>query len=93
MFGLQAKLMALGAALLAVLAFFTRLQVVKNQRDKAQQQRDVLKARHHVAVVQKKIKRKNEKELSKKKVEIRKEISKPKEEFKGVDNLTDSNDY
>jgi len=93
MIGLQAKLYAIGAALLAGLAFFVRFQAVKNQRDKAELQRDVLKARSHVAVVQKKIERAAKKELIKKKKEIKEKISQPKEEFEGIDSLSDSNDF
>ena len=91
--GLQAKLAALGAALLVVLSFFVRLQAVKNQRDKAVQQRDVLKARHHVSRTQKKIKREEEKKLVSRRAEIVKELEKDADSFKGVDNLTNSNDY
>lgn len=91
--GLQAKLYAFGAALLAALAFFVRFQAVKNQRDKARMERDVLKVRHHVVKQQRKIKRKEERVLVSRKADIVKDLSKKKEEFEGTDNLTDANDY
>lgn len=91
--GLQAKLYSIGAALLAGLAFFVRFQAVKNQRDKAVMERDVLKARSHVAIQQKKIKRKEEERLVSHSADIVKELNKKKEEWKGIDNLKDPNDY
>jgi C4-dicarboxylate-specific signal transduction histidine kinase len=91
--GLRAKLAALGAALLAVLFFFLRMQSLKNQRDRAREERDVLKARSHVARVQKKIKREEEKRLVSRKADLVKELEKEGDDFKGVDNLTDSNDF
>jgi hypothetical protein len=91
--GLRAKLAALGAALLAVLFFFLRMQSLKNQRDRAREERDVLKARSHVSRVQKKIKREEKAKLSSRRAEIIKELDKSVEDFKGLDNLTDSNDY
>ena len=93
MFGLQAKLYAIGASVLAFVAIFLRLQVVENQRDRAKQQAETLKSRAKQAVNQKKIKRKNEEEMLKKKKENLDQISKPEGEFDGIDNLTDSNDF
>lgn len=91
--GLQAKLYTLGAAILAFLAFFVRFQAVKNQRDRAVMERDVLKVRHNVIKVQKKIAREEKKRLVSRKADIVKELSKKKEDFKGIDNLSDSNDF
>jgi len=76
---------------MAAIAFFVRFQAVKNQRDRAREQRDVLKVRHTVIKEQRKIKRKEEKRLVEDKASIEKELN--KEEFEGIDNLTDSNDY
>ncbi len=91
--GLKAKGMAAGAIALAVFAFFVRFQMVKNQRDKAVVVADTLKARHHVQKTQKKIKREEEKRLVSRRADIVKEIAKEKGEFKGLDNLRDSNDF
>lgn len=91
--GLQAKAAALGAAVLVVLGFFIRLKIVTAQRDKAKVVVKTLKARHHVQKVQQKIKREEEKKLVSRKADIIKQLEKPDEEFNGVDNLTNSNDY
>lgn len=91
--GLQAKAAALGAAVLVILGFLLRLKIVTAQRDKAQVVAETLKARHHVQKVQKKIKREEEKKLVSRKADIIKQLEKPDEEFNGVDNLTNSNDY
>ncbi len=93
MFGLQAKLVAFGAALLGVLAMFVRMQALKNKAEKATQIAETLKSRAKQAANQKKIKREEEKKLLQEKKEILEEISKPEEEFEGIDNLTDSNDF
>ena len=91
--GLKVKLAAAGAAVLAFLAMWVRLKAVQNQRDKAESTANILIARHVVAKEQKKIKREEEKKLVSRRAEIIKEIKKPKEEFDGLDNLSDSNDY
>ena len=90
---IQAKLAALGAVALSIFYFIVRIQMLKNQRDKAEVVAETLKARHHVAVTQSKIKRKNKKELVSRKADIVKELEKSKEEFKGLDNLKNSNDF
>ena len=91
--GLKAKLAVAGAAALAFIAMFVRLKLVENQRDKAEGVAEVLVARHTVAKKQEKIKRKEEGDLTSRRGEIAKEIEKKREEFKGLDNLSDSNDY
>lgn len=90
---LTAKLYAIGAGLLALGALILRLQVLKNQRDKARVMADTLKVRHHTIQVQKVLKRKEEKKLLSHRAEIVKELSKEKEDFTGIDSLTDSNDF
>jgi hypothetical protein len=89
--GFKAKMAAFGAALLAVLALVARLKIVKYQRDRAVVVAETLKARHHVQKEQKKIIKREEEKLHSRRVEIIKEIK--QEKFKGVDNLSDSNDY
>ena len=84
---------ALGAALLVILGFLLRLKMVTNQRDKAKVVAETLKARHHVAIVQKKIKREEEKKLYSRKAAIKREIEKDEPDFKGIDNLSNSNDF
>lgn len=84
---------AIGAAILIVLAAIGRMQVLKNQRDKAKMERDVLKARVHVQRVNKKIKKEEKVKLSSRRADLKKELSKKKEEFEGVSNFTDPNDF
>lgn len=93
MFGLQAKLAALGAGLLALAAFFVRFQAVKNQRDKAVVVAETLRSRHTTQQVQKKIKREEEKKLISRTARIAAELEKDKESFSGVDNLSKPNDF
>ncbi len=91
--GLQAKLMALGAAVLAFLALMTRLKIVKNQRDKAKEQTEVLKARQHVIKTQRIIKRKEQERLVSRRADLKKELDKEGEDFEGVDNFNDPNKF
>jgi cell division protein FtsL len=82
---------AIGTFLLAVLAGITRMQTLKNQRDKARQQRDVAKARVHIASVEKKIEKKKRLSLLSKEERIKEKVE--KNELKDLDNLTDSNNF
>jgi thymidine kinase len=91
--GLKAKLAVAGTALLSFLFLFLRMKSLENQRDKAVVVSETLTARHHVQKTQKKIKREEEKKLVSRRAEIIKEIEKPEEEFDGIDNLTDANDF
>ena len=91
--GLQAKLMAFGAAVLALLAMVLRMKVLKEQRDRAENQRDVLKARSHVIKTQRVIKRKEKEKLVSRRVELKKELDKEGEDFEGVDNFSEPNDF
>ena len=96
--GLQAKAMAIGAVVLAVLAFFLRLKVVTAQRDKAKAVAGTLKVQ---AQREKKIKKKKREED----VRLLKELTSIEEEIKdadlpgdddgfdGVDGFNDANDY
>ena len=96
---LKSKLVGLGAAILVVLAFFVRLQTVKNQRDKAKVKADTLEASAHAERVKKKITREEEREGVSRRETIRKKVKELEkgdvkdEDFEGVDNLTDPNDY
>jgi len=89
--GLKARLYAFGAALLAAITVVLRLQALERQRDLARTEADTLRVRHSVIQEQKKIKRKEEKRLVSHKAELIKDLK--KEDFDGIDNLTDSNDY
>lgn len=88
---LQTKLYTAGAFALAVLAFFVRLRFVTAQRDRAQIEADTLKAALHVQVVRKKIIKDISKEEYDRRVILLKELKKDDKDFKGIDNLTNSN--
>lgn len=90
---IKAKLVAAGGLLLAVLAAVLRMKMLKQQRDKAKDVAETLRARAHVQNVHSQIKREEEKNLHSRRVEILKEIRKEAEEFSGADNLTDPNDF
>ncbi len=105
------NLVAIGAFLLAVLAFFARLQFLKNAREKAERKADTLRATVHAERVKRDIIKEEEGKLLSRRSELIKEIKKikPKEEreevqtdskkeddsekFKGIDNLTNPNDF
>lgn len=89
---MRAKLAALGAALLAGLAFFIRFQAVKNQRDKAKQHSEVLQAQVHTLKVRGKIERETIAKEKSREIEIINELKKPKEE-REYPNFTKPNDY
>jgi len=91
--GIQTKLAAFGAAILSFLVLYIKLQTVKNQRDRAEVVAETLKARHHVQRVQQKIKREEKKKLVSHKADIIEEIEKADEDFKGLDNLSNPNDF
>lgn len=81
---------AIGAAVLAALAGYAGIQQhrAKKFKDKA----ETLKATVNAERVRKEVEKKEEEKLSLKESEIKKEVKKD-EHFKGVDNLTDSNDW
>ena len=91
--GLQAKLMAFGAGVLAILAMVLRMKVLKEQRDRAEQQRDVLKARSQVQKTLRVIKRKEQKKLVSRRADLAKELEKKGEDFEGVDNFNKPNQF
>ena len=66
----------------------------KNKAERLQREKDTLKATVNAERVRKKIEKKERIELSQRESEIKKEIEKKDEEdFNGIDNLTDSNDW
>ena len=96
LFGLWTKIVAnsyvVGAGLLAVVAFIARFQFLKNARDRAELEADTLKATVHANKVKRKIVKEETKKLSVKRAELKKRIKeKRREDFEGLDNLSDSN--
>lgn len=86
-------LAAIGAAILAVLAAVVRINSLKNQRNKARQQRDILDARVHVQKTQKVLVKKKNEALSKERAKIKEELAKKGDEFEGIDSLKNPNDF
>jgi len=85
--------MAGGAIALAMLGFFVKLKVVTAQRDKARESADVLKAQVHQNRVQAKIKKEHRAKVVSHKAELLKELNKNDEEFEGLKNLKEPNDF
>jgi hypothetical protein len=90
---LKAKGMMIGGIVLAALAFFVRLKIVTAQRDKAQAKADSLGAALHVEHVRKKIIKEIGKEEVLRREDLLKEIKKDDKDYKGIDSLTNSNDW
>lgn len=83
---------AIVTALVAVLGVTS--VYFKNKAERAARQRDTLKATVNAERVRKRIEKEKKQELSRRESEIKKEVKKKDEQdFKGVDNLTDSNDW
>lgn len=93
MIWLKSKAALVGAALLYVLALLTRLQYLKNKANKQEQRANLLDARLTLSKVQKKISKEVSKDTEKKKEKIKKEVGKDAQDFKGLDNLSDPNNY
>lgn len=91
--GFKAKAAAFGAAALTILAFVVRLKFVTMQRDEATKVAETLKHRNKVIVDQRKIKREEEKQLLGELSKIKEEIEKPDEEFEGLENFNEPNDF
>jgi hypothetical protein len=89
----KAKLYVAGAAVMAVLGFFLRLQYVKNKAERMEVRAQIAEAR----VRQDKIIRKREKEVAEefrsRETDLVKELEKDDADFKGLDNLNNPNDW
>ena len=105
---LKAKLALAGAALIAVLGFFLRMSMLKNQNEKLKVKAEVLEAQAHQAKTLKKEEKKVREEFRSretdllKELEVKEEIDKEedpvkkeekKDEFQGIDNLSNPNDW
>ena len=90
---LKAKLIAAGAALLAILAAFFRIKMLKDQRDKAKQTAEALKNRNQLLVEERKIIKEKEKEVASTEATLKQEEKKVDEEFKGASNLSNSSKW
>lgn len=86
-------LAAAGTALIGVAALVLRLRALETQRDKAKKERDSIKATLEAEQKGKQAKKQAEKDLIKKQEEIKEEVKKEGEDFKGLDNLSNPNDW
>jgi hypothetical protein len=84
-------LYGIGAALLAALAFFAK--TFKTQRDNAREKVDILKTSAHAERVKKEVIKEEEKKIVSRRADLIKELEKEGEDFKGLDNLNNPNDY
>lgn len=91
--GFQAKLYTLGAAIIGVLFLMLRIEGLKNKNEKLTTVAETLKARQHVEKIQKKIKREEKKELVSRKADIVKALKKKREDFEGLHNLNNPDDF
>lgn len=91
--GLKAKLAAVGLFLVSLSALILRLTYLKNKADRLERVTDTLKARHNAEQVRKKVIKKEKERLVSRRAEIVKEIEKDDKEFKGIDNLSNPNDF
>ena len=91
--GFKAKLYVAGAAVMTVLGFFFRLQYVKNKAERMEVRAQVAESR----VRQDKVIRKREKEVAEeyrsRETNLMKELEKDNDDFKGLDNLNNPNDW
>jgi len=87
------NLWVIGGAILTVLAFFARLQYLKGARDRALVKADTMKATVHAERVKREAIKEQEKIYRRRRVEIKEELKKKGEDFEGVDNLTNPDDY
>jgi hypothetical protein len=90
---LSKNLYVIGTAVLGVLAVVLRMQSLKKGRDRARDRAEILEATIHAERVKKQIIKEKEEEARSRRADLIKELNKEGEEFEGVDNLTDSNDY
>lgn len=91
--GLKAKLASVGLFLVSLSALILRLKYLKNKSDRLERVADTLKARHNAEQVRKKVIKKEKERLVSRRAEIVKEIEKDDKDFKGVDNLSNPNDF
>ena len=89
--GLRMWIGAIGSALLGGL--FLWAKALKAQRNAARKERDVLLAGRDAERKKDIIIKEEGKKLSSRRAKIIKDLDKEREEYEGVDNLTDPNDY
>ena len=105
---LKAKLAIAGAAVVAVLGFFLRMSMLKNQNERLKVKAETLQAQAHQAKTIKKEEKKIEEEFRSRETDLLHELEKhseiekeqdpikkeeKKHEFQGIDNLSNPNDW
>lgn len=87
----------LGALVLVVLGFVTRIKYLEHQREKAEVRAAVAEAKVHIKAVEKKVEKKRKESLRVSLEETRKTVEeekeKPREQFKGLPDLSDPNKW
>ena len=68
-------------------------KIMKEQRDAAREKVDTLKGTIKAEKKTKEVVKKEEKTLIRRRAEIKKEVEKDDKDFKGLDNLSDPNDF
>jgi hypothetical protein len=90
--GLQAKLAAVGTAIVAIAALLLRLKYLKNKTERLERVSDTLKARHQAEQTKKKLIKKERERLVSRSADIAREIEKPDSDFSGIDSLGEKTD-
>jgi hypothetical protein len=87
------NLYVIGAALAGLAYFVIRILTLKKARDRAEDKVDILKTTIHAERVKKEIIKEEEKKRVSRRADLLNELEKDGEDFKGLDNLNNPNDY
>jgi hypothetical protein len=90
---LKGYVWALGAFALSIAGLVLRIKYLEKARSRAEDRAHLAEARAHVRETEKRIEKKNKEEFKASLKEAEKEIEKKGEEFEGVDNLSNPNDW
>jgi hypothetical protein len=91
---ISAKLYAAGAAIMAVLGVMLRMQYLKNKNERLTHKAEVLESRVRQDRIIKEREREVAKEFRSRETDLIKELErKDDEDFKGIDNLNNPNDW
>ena len=90
---IKKNLYVIGAALAGLAYAVLRILALKRAKNKAEDQVDILKTTIHAERVKKEIIKEEEKKRVSRRADLLKELEKEGEDFKGLDNLNNPNDY
>ena len=91
--GIQSKLYMVGAALMAFLAVWARMKFLKSKVNKLEIKSHMLEATVLAERTKKRIIKERKKREFTRRDELYKELKKNDEDFKGIDNLSNSNKH